>query len=262
MSRSISALIAALIAIVTLAGASAAADYHLSPAQVDLIHILAPPPAPASARGRADLQCVLEAQRHRTLTEIESARADAQLSVFRFADVMGPRFKPQNLPFMTTFFARVTAAGEHAIAPAKKYFDRPRPHVADHEITPLVGNMNGYNSYPSGHATFAYETAILLAAMVPEKSAAIFARADRFAENRVIAGVHYPTDLAAGRICGSVIDNVLMHEPRFETDFARASAEVRHALALAASPAPMTQNRSTPPAVIIGSTYDSSCPCF
>ncbi len=48
-----------------------------------------------------------------------------------------------------------------------------------------------YGSYPSGHATSAYATAILLAAMVPEKATAIFERADRYAENRVIAGVHY-----------------------------------------------------------------------
>ncbi len=89
-----------------------------------------------------------------------------------------------------------------------------------------------YESYPSGHATFAYATAVLLAAMVPEKAAAIFQRAEDFAENRVIGGVHYPTDIEAGKICGAVIDHVMLHDARFKTDFARATVEVRHALKL------------------------------
>jgi acid phosphatase (class A) len=46
----------------------------------------------------------------------------------------------------------------------------------------------------------------------------------------VIGGVHYPTDIEAGRISGSVIDNVLLHDPKFKADFARATAEVRQAL--------------------------------
>ena len=69
----------------------------------------------------------------------------------------------------------------------------------------------------------------MLANMVPEKADAIFGRAARYANNRVIGGVHYPTDSEAGLISASVIANVLLHEPRFVTDFARARSEVRHA---------------------------------
>jgi hypothetical protein len=70
-------------------------------------------------------------------------------------------------------------------------------------------------SAQSGHATFAYVTAILFADMVPEKALAIFDRAAIIAHSRVVAGVHYPTDVEAGRI----IDNVFLHEPRFMVDF-------------------------------------------
>jgi membrane-associated phospholipid phosphatase len=47
-------------------------------------------------------------------------------------------------------------------------------------------------SAQSGHAAFAYVTAILLADMVPEKALAIFDRAAIIAHSRVVAGVHYP----------------------------------------------------------------------
>jgi acid phosphatase (class A) len=98
-------------------------------------------------------------------------------------------------------------------------------------VRPVVGRLPS-PCYPGGHATFAYVNAILLAYMVPEKATAIFGRAGRYAHNRVIGGVHYPTDTEAGRISASVIDNVLLHQPRFLADFARARVEVRRATRL------------------------------
>ena len=205
--------------------------YYLDPSQVDLIHILAPPPSPDSDEGKADLQAVLAMQRTRTEAQVKGARADTEESVFRFADLIGPEFKPENLPFATVFFERVSSDSEEAVAVAKAYFNRPRPFVLDHDVRPIVGRSPS-PCYPGGHATFAYVNAILLAYMLPEKGAAIFGRARRFARNREIGGVHYPTDTEAGLISASVIDNVVLHEPRFLTDFARSRAEVRHALGL------------------------------
>jgi acid phosphatase (class A) len=141
---------------------------------------------------------------------------------------MGPGFNPKNLPFTTLFFHRVSFDSEEAVAIAKRHFDRPRPFVIDHNITPVVGR-SGSPSYPSGHATFAYVDAILLAYMEPHKVVAIFARAKQYSYRREIAGVHYPTDLQAGQISASVIANVLLHNSRFLADLNRAKAEVRHA---------------------------------
>lgn len=205
--------------------------YYIEPNQVDLIHILAPPPAPYSDQGKADLRAVLALQRTRTEGQVKEAQADSDESVFRFADVMGPRFRRDNLPFATVFFQRVSADSDAPVAIAKEYFNRPRPFVVDFRIKPVVARSRS-PGYPGGHATFAYVNAILLAYMVPEKAPAIFARAERFARNRVIGGVHYPSDSEAGRICASVIDNVLLHNPRFWIDFMRARAEVRHAIGL------------------------------
>lgn len=206
-------------------------DYYISESSVDLARILAPPPALDSPAGKADLQAVLDAQRNWTPAMVAAARADEQLSVFRFADVIGPAFKPENLPFTAAFFARVSSDQGNVVRAAKAYFHRPRPFVMDADIKP-AGRMAANASYPSGHATFAYVDAIILANMLPEKAAAIFARADAYAHNRVIEGVHYPTDLEAGRISATVIDNVLLHNAHFMTDYEKARAEVRHALAL------------------------------
>src|SRR3984893_3422526 len=205
--------------------------YYISPSSVDLVHILAPPPAPDSAAGQADLKAVLDAQRTWTSAIVASAAADEQLSVFRFADVIGPGFKPENLPFTTKFFDGVSSDEAQAVRVAKAYFKRPRPFVADAGIKPME-RLSAYASYPSGHATFAYVDAIILADMLPEKAPAIFERAEVYAHNRVIEGVHYPSDLEAGRISGSVIDNEFLHNAHFMADYEKARAELRHALGL------------------------------
>ncbi|HUN57259.1 MAG TPA: phosphatase PAP2 family protein [Candidatus Binataceae bacterium] len=202
--------------------------YYMQPNQVDLISVVGPPPAPSSPQGEADLRAVLAAQRARTLAEIDEAAADSCLSIFRFNEAIGPGFKPANLPFTIVFLQRVFDDGMRGIAAAKQTFNRPRPFVADKQITPSVA-QSANASYPSGTATFAYMTAILLANMLPEKALAIFDRASSISQSRVIAGVHYPSDLDAGRIAAAVIDNVLLHDAAFETDLAKSRIEVRHA---------------------------------
>jgi acid phosphatase (class A) len=224
------------ISILLLAGAIAAgmagpaAARYLDPSQVDLARILAPPPAPQSPEGKADLEAVLALQRARSDAEVKRAQADDELSVFRYADVMGPGFAPENLPFTTAFFKDVAADAGQVVNPVRQQFNRLRPIVVDKQVEPVV-NANG-GSYPSGTAAFAYIAGILLANMVPEKAPAIFARAAVWGRNRVVAGVHYPGDVEAGRISGAVIDNVLLHNAAFMTDFANAREEVRRALGL------------------------------
>jgi acid phosphatase (class A) len=223
-----------LLGALSVAATAGAGDYYLAPSQVDLTRVLPPPPSRGSAADKADLRAVLDAQRERTPAQARSAQTDAHLSIFRFADVVGAGFTPGKLPFTAIFFQRLYLDEGPIQAATKRYFDRPRPFAVDPAVHPIA-HEPANASYPSGHALFAYMVGILLADMVPEKAPAIFARAALFAHNRVVAGVHYPTDVEAGEIAGSVIDNVLLTEPDgspFQRDLARARAEVRHAIGL------------------------------
>jgi acid phosphatase (class A) len=223
-------LFAGTVAATFAAPTHAALARYLDPSQIDLVHILAPPPTPQSPEASAELEAVLAAQRTRTEVEVKRAQADDELSVFRYADVMGTGFAPDNLPFATAFFKEVAAEGGQVVNPTRQHFMRQRPVMVDKRVEPVV-NANG-GSYPSGTAAFAYEAAILLANMVPEKAPAIFARAAEWGHNRVVSGVHYPGDVEAGRISGSVIGNALLHDAAFVADFAKAKTEVRHAIGL------------------------------
>ena len=221
----------ALMAISAASNAMAADTYYISPTEIDLLQILAPPPAPDSPAGKADLQAVIATVDARTDADIKQAQEDDKRTVFRFADVMGPNFNAETLPLTAQLFQHVYEDGNAATLAAKNFFQRKRPFVVDPDIKIIVNQPPDF-SFPSNHSTFGNESGILLAAMVPEKANAIFARAAAYAHNRVVAGVHFPTDVEGGRIAASVIDNTFLHNPRFESDFARAKAEVRAALGL------------------------------
>lgn len=221
----------ALAAMARPAAAHDAASYYITPAEVGLDMLLAPPAALGSAQETADLAAVQKAEMERSAQDSINAEEDHRRTVFRFADVMGPDFTPKKLPLTAAFFGRLLADEMGVVAEAKVHFARLRPFMVDSNLSPLVFPKKT-PSYPSGHTTFAYVTAIVLAAMVPEKARAVFDRAATYGYNRVVAGAHFPTDVEAGRIAGTVIASVFFHDPRFLADFDRSRQEVRSALGL------------------------------
>jgi acid phosphatase (class A) len=195
-------------------------SYYLTPSQVDLSQLLDPPPDPTSTAAIDDVNTMADVAAQRSPADMAAAASDAHRNVFAFADVMGPQFAADRLPLTAQLFARSGGDTEVLIDSAKAYFDRPRPE----------GARQTHGSYPSGHAAFAACTAILLSEMVPERRRALFRRAAIFADRRIVAGVHYPSDVESGWVAGTIVAYALMMQPRFRADFAAATAEVRGAL--------------------------------
>jgi acid phosphatase (class A) len=68
--------------------------------------------------------------------------------------------------------------------------------------------------------------------MLPEKSESLFARGREYGENRVLAGVHFLTDIEAGRVAATAMAVAFMQNEAFMKDFAEAKAELRRELGL------------------------------
>ena len=54
-------------------------------------------------------------------------------------------------------------------------------------------------SYPSGHTTYGTLMGTILARMLPEKRDELYARITDYGHSRMIAGVHYRSDIDAGK---------------------------------------------------------------
>jgi acid phosphatase (class A) len=196
--------------------------------EIDLSLLLAPPPANDSAQAKAELAEVLRLQVTRTPDMVAQAQADEARNVWRFAAVMGPGFKRERLPLVDAFFKRLVDSGDAVVDPYKDMWKRPRPPQYSDLVRPIV-KLSKAPSYPSKHATDATLMGIVLSNMVPEKRAEIMARAADYAHNRVVGGIHFPSDIEAGRITGTVIAARLQTQADFNAAFEAARAELRRA---------------------------------
>ncbi|CAM5341068.1 Major phosphate-irrepressible acid phosphatase [Mycolicibacterium aubagnense] len=229
--RKTSFLAGLLLLVLTTTGQAEDAKPFIANTDVDLTAILPPPPANDSATTKAELAEVLTLQLTRTPEMEARAKADAEENVWRFADVMGPKFTKEALPKLDAFFERVVATEGAVVDPAKDVWKRPRPHMLSDLVKPIVKPSTS-GSWPSGHTTLGTMMGIVLSDMVPEKRTEIMARAWEYGHNRVVAGIHYPSDIEMGRISGAVIASNLQHNAEFETEYAAAKAELRSDLGM------------------------------
>ena len=79
-------------------------------------------------------------------------------------------------------------------------------------------------------------TAIVLSKMVPEQRFELSECNREFALNRVVIGQHFPRDIRAGEIAGTVIAYAMMEVPAFMRDLEPARTELRQVLGLPAEP--------------------------
>ena len=200
--------------------------------EINLLDLLPPPPANDSAQMKAELGEILTIQVTRTPEMAARAVADAEENVWRFSDVIDKsKFTKENLPKFSAFFDRIVETEGAVVDPAKDVWKRPRPHLYSDLVKPIVP-LSKSGSYPSGHTTLGTLMGIVLANMVPEKRAVIMARAWEYGHNRVVGGIHYASDIEAGRIAGTVIAETIMTHDDYKTEYEGAKAELRAALGL------------------------------
>ena len=227
---------------------------YFSATEIDSVALLEPPPVAGSETDKRDVQAVLARQKsaHADGTLARSV-GDAEINCRHVADVLQP---PPTAPAALAsgdgaaaldFATRASLQAAGAVGPPKQYWHRPRPYMEspqverradvapDYPMPPELARERDVSAYPSGHTAFATACAIVLAQMVPEQRAALFARARQYADARLVVGAHYPTDLEAGRIIGTAAAAVMLQNHQFQQDLRRATAGLRAALGLAAA---------------------------
>jgi acid phosphatase (class A) len=193
--------------------------------------VLPPPPAAGSARANAEIDELKFIAAHRTDDEFAAAHTDAkeQTGAF-FADVIGPGFDLAKLPATKTLLADVTDSEDAYTGPAKDFFARDRPWIVIPQLRGRTCTMvmpgPAKSSYPSGHTTNGYALAGVLAALLPARAQAILARADLYAEHRLVCSMHFRSDIVGGQALGTLVAQRLLADPDFRTEFDAARAEL------------------------------------
>jgi acid phosphatase (class A) len=171
-------------------------------------------PAHGSIEESRDFNELHRIQNIRTEKQCAEARleSDASLSVF-FAGPKGPLTKKEADKISLRYLLYYMEVGANN-GIAKKIYKRPRPYLTDKELRPCIPLENSY-AYPSGHAAMARAFAHMLVSLYPERSEAIYQRAVEVAQNRILGGVHHPSDVVAGKKLGDAIAGSVLTESEF-----------------------------------------------
>jgi hypothetical protein len=107
------------------------------------------------------------------------------------------------LPFITALDAGI------ACWDAKYAYWAPRPFMLDPDIKPVVTTPN-HPSYPAAHACLSISVARMMGYLFPRDAEMYAALGEQAAESRMWAGIHYRSDIDAGRkLAIAVADKVI-----------------------------------------------------
>jgi len=206
-----------------------------------------PPPRPGSPDTRSELDTLLELQRMRSEAQVAAARADRKTEVSRFYPALGlDADSPPALPRVNRLAERVEDDVRLYVRAAKRHFRRLRPAEIEPRITPCIGGVKEDLSYPSGHASFGYAMAYMLADLVPEWRTPLESRADEFALQRMVCGVHFRSDIEAGKRGAHWLIGRMRESPSYRADAQDAAEELRAALRSAQGAGHSSASRAPP----------------
>lgn len=209
-----------VVAVLVLIHGSAQAAWKIDKSGLSI----SPPPSPGSAGDQKDFQILLQYQEKRT--DDECRAADLQ-TVPSLTSLFGPQtgaLTDDEVATVEEFAGEVADTVEKAVSPFKKHWTRQRPYDENSDVQPCIHKPGGQTSYPSTHAALGVVLGDLLAQIFPAKLQVLHEAGMRVGENRVLGGVHHPSDVVAGRRLGTQIESALMQNP----DFTSALSALKH----------------------------------
>jgi len=200
----------------------------VAPRPIQARLLLPQPPSVGSDEYKAEIDELLAIQASRTDEQIQRFHSQETLGPAAFKDILPELNSADNLPKMQALFKSLVKSAATPLDNGKNYFKRKRPYQEDSRIQPL-GKPDTEFAYPSGHATRGILFATILAEIAPDKSEALLERGREIGWNRVIAGLHHPSDIAAGRVLGQAIARSLLRDADFKAQLEEVKAEYQAA---------------------------------
>lgn len=182
-----------------------------------------------SERDHTDLLITLTMQSCRNSDQIEEAKSDAKYgdAIKAIGHIVDPAFEttyPDNSK-VAQLLKHAGDDGAIIMRMLKKRNARPRPFIQHSGLVIPLFTVGDF-SYPSGHATGSELQARILSELFPDHADELMKKAKLIADSRVVAGVHYESDIEAGSYLGDLIYSALSTNAKFVHDLDAAKAEL------------------------------------
>ncbi|MCM1355330.1 MAG: phosphatase PAP2 family protein [Staphylococcus sp.] len=162
---------------------------------------------------------------------VSDARVEGDGVPQAFSEAFGIEINAEETPEIHRLIVGMREdAGDLGTREAKNYYNRTRPFSFYGEDTcnpEQQEELSTNGSYPSGHTSIGWATALVLSEINPERQNEILKRGYEMGESRVICGYHFQSDVDAGRITGAVTVARLHADPQFQAQLEKAKKEFK-----------------------------------
>ncbi|MBN8493239.1 MAG: phosphatase PAP2 family protein [Burkholderiales bacterium] len=209
----------------------------------DSLALLPPPPAANSAQAAADMDTFKSTRALRNTPRWALAAQDANLkfpaAASTFACALNIPISAEGTPNLNMLLRRTLADAGLATYAAKDKYNRQRPFVVTGEETCTPAEQPALSkdgAYPSGHSSIGWAWALVLVQAAPQQMNALLQRGYAYGQSRVICGVHWQSDVDAGRVVGAAAVARLQGDETFRAQLALARDEIAQAQAKGLKP--------------------------
>jgi len=196
------------------------------------VTLLPAPPAVESAAFAADQEAFRTTRAlidtPRWMQAIRDNNLDFPEAPKAFSCALNAPITLEAMPNLYVLMRRSMADADEAPKAAKNYYKRTRPFLVNQEKSCIPASepfLAKSWSYPSGHASVGWTWALILAEIAPERADAILSRGLAFGQSRVICGVHWQSDVNAGRVVAAAIVAKLHTDTVFRVQLEAARKE-------------------------------------
>lgn len=216
--------------LLTLAACADGSKYPFPPQFVDgsdvSPRVLAAPPALGSTTYDAEINAILKRQAALSDAEKEAIAAEDHISpAMIVTPVLGAHFTEGTHPELFVLLRHSASDAWQLSDATQDYWKRTRPWLADDRVEILVSRITR-PSYPSGHTVTNHVWAHVLSDLFPKKRKALFDRAYAIGRHRMDAGVHFPSDVVAGKKFAAMVYEKMRKDAAFKRELAKARAEI------------------------------------
>lgn len=195
--------------------------------------LLPPPPARDSVAFIADKEVFRETRllinTPRWVQSIRDANLNFPEAPQAFSCALDAPITEEATPNLYMLMHRTRTDANVATFAAKSNYKRVRPFVENRETscTPdWEAELVKDGSYPSGHTSIGWTWALILAEIAPDRAEDILFRGYAFGQSRVVCGVHWQSDVTAGRVIGAAVVAILHSDPVFAAQLEAAKREL------------------------------------